>query len=206
MTLFFQMKTNAQETSNKYWYGGELSLELSKKISLSLEEQIRFEEGNKNYNQSFTEFGMKYKLSKIFYFAPSLRYSVRPEDDNRRRISLDLGAKLKKKKSPFRVNLRLRYQNTTEENTTKIFRYLRHKVEMEYELHSDWSAYLGSEYFFRFDRRNDWRGKRFTLGVNYQIKKRMKFNLFYRLDEDINVNNPEKSYIIGFGFSNDLKL
>lgn len=196
---------NAQ-TSKKYWYGGDLSLSLSKKLSISFEEQIRYEEGNKDYNQSFTEAGLKYKFNKIFYLAPSLRYSVRPEQENRRRISLDVGAKLKKKKSPFKVNLRIRYQNTTEENSNKVLTYMRHKAAATYELTSKWSTYLGSEYFFRFDRRNDWRGRRYTIGLNYQIKKRMKLNFFYRVDEDINVDDPERSHILGFGFSNDIKL
>lgn len=204
--MFLYTATNAQDTSKKYWFGGDFSLDISKKLSISFEEQMRFEEGNKDYNQSFTELGLKYKFSKILYIAPSLRYSVRPEDDNRRRISLDLGAKLKKKKSPLSFGLRVRYQNTTEENSTKVFSYLRHKAEIEYEFFSDWSTYFGTEYFFRFDRRNDWRGRRFTMGISYQIKKRMKLDLFYRMDEDINIIDPERSYIIGFGFSNDIKL
>lgn len=62
------------------------------------------------------------------------------------------------------------------------------------------------ELFFRLNGRNEFRVSRITLGLDWRITKQFEMTTFYRLQDDIFVNSPERQHIVGLMLAYELDL
>ena len=86
MTCFISLVTLAQDGTYhtirdlEAWTAAEVSYKPSKKIKLSLQQQLRLKDDASNVDQYFTQFDLRYKLAKGLYLTPAVRF-IRENDD-----------------------------------------------------------------------------------------------------------------------------
>ena len=86
---------------------------------------------------------------------------------------------------------RLRYQYQ-EENFT-----LRDKVSLSYNIRkTPLEPFTTFELFFKDSEFKKWR---FTLGASYPFLKEFDIDVYYRLQQSFNTNNPKQLHILGLG-------
>jgi len=192
--------------SQEFWFGGELDVDLTKKFFAGLETQVRSADGMATYNGYYGEAGAGYKINKHIKLKLVYRYTnkaghhdseVRPTN-NRERISGDVSLDFGKKVS---LKYRCKYQYTRERNTYKKYNYIRNKLGFNYDLHDIAEPFIAGEIFYRLDMKNQLRAYRYTFGLDSKINKNLNVKSFFRMENEINVNYPQKYYIIGVMFT-----
>lgn len=197
----------AQEIiDTELWTGATFELQLNEKFRAEIEQQVRFNDTLSSYKSTFTEPGIRYKLNKHISFKVKYRYTVRPDDDNRSRISFSGYYRWSKKKFPLSFQYRLKFQDTKEQNTGKKFTFLRNKFTIQYNLSKKADPFLAYEHFYKFNKKNEPRAWRFTAGFDWKLIKSLELSTFYRYEEEMNVKKPEAQHIIGIMFTYETKI
>lgn len=184
------------------WTGGTFQLRINKPLSIDLEQQFRFNDTISTLYKSFTELGLKYRLGKGFSLKGNYRYTVRPTKKNQHRVAMDLNYSYDKKGFPLMIDYRLRFQSVPGGNRT----YIRNKLSLTYKLSKLVDPYIAYEAFFRLNGKNEFRTNRFTFGLDWRILKELHANTFFRIEDGINVKNPERQHVIGVTLSYKLKV
>lgn len=185
------------------WTGIAVKMKLNKKWKIELEEQFRFRDTLKTFKSSFTELSGRYRFNKRFSLKGSYRYSVRngERQRNRSRISLFGYYQWDKKKYPISIQLRLGIQNDFEEYNGQLLTYTRSRIKITYKSLDLLEPFISYESFYRFNSKNEFRTNRFTGGASYEINKRWDLGGFYRVEQEINVDEPERQHIGGIMFT-----
>jgi hypothetical protein len=194
-------------TSNiELWTGGTYKLKVNKKIKVELEQQFRFNDTLSSFKSTFSEVSLRYTLNKYFKLKGSYRFTARNMERNRNRITLHLYYKWSKKKFPLAVQLRTGFQNDSEVWTDQQITFYRNRIKLEYIDFKKVTPFIAFESFYRFNYRNEFRVNRYTAGLGWDINKRWSTNAFYRIDDEVNVKQPERQNIIGLMFIYSMKL
>ena len=173
-----------------------------KPLSFDIQEQFRFNDTISTLYESFTELGIKYRLGKGFSFKGNYRYIVDYGGKNDHRLALDFNYSFDKKGFPLIIDYRLRFQNVMGRSKT----YVRNKIGLTYKLTKLVDPYMAYELFYRFNGKNEFRKTRFTIGLEWRIMKELHCSTYFRVQDDINVKNPERQKIIGLTLNYKLKL
>jgi len=184
-------------TTNELWTGFTLKHKISKKTTLFLDQQTRVTDNLNSIRTNFFELGLKYKFSKQFNLKAQYRYTIRNSKRNVKRISLDANLKWKYKPAKITFKYRARFQNSTVVYTGQRFTFLRNRFGLAYPITKELESYVEYESFYRFNQRNEFRGNRFTIGLEYELNKSVALNGFYQIDKEINVKDPKKNNVIG---------
>jgi len=204
-SFFFTVKAQ-KPTDFELWTGASFKLKLNKKFKVDIEQQARFNDTISALKKTFTELGLKYQMNKSIAFKVNYRFVIRPTKSNQNRISVDAYYHWDKKKFPLSFDYRLRFQDTENVNSGKNFTYLRNKLSVKYNLSKLVDPTIAYEIFYRFNGKTEFRVTRLTIGFDWRLNKKMNLNTFYRLQNDININTPEKQHIVGVSFSYSLGL
>ena len=218
------MQTKAQDTivvrDIETWTGISVEKKLfDKKITVSVDQEIRNNDNSSNLNVYFTEVGVEYEFLKNFIAGFGYRFIKDKNKENiyknKQRYNFDLNYNTKFQR--FKLYSRLRYQrknefNSTDEAESKFRILLKGKYNIK-----DWKLdpYVSSEIFIgkiyenSFNEHSgklDLQKMRFTLGTSYQIKNIGKLNMFYRLEHETGVfsniyNIPVNTHIIGINYN-----
>jgi len=211
----------AQQNSNDFhsWSALELKYEKNKKVTFSLEGQLRMKDDISTVDQYFGELGVQYKLPKNFRIGVGIRY-IRNNDTNGRiqgfenlfRYHADLS--YRHKIDRFALKYRIRYQNRNELGLSvsegDIARQrVRFKTTLGYNIRS-WKLdpELSGELFNGFRKNGTANGfdkYRISLGTSYNVKNVGRFSLFYRLEKEINTPNPAAENILSVKYSYTIK-
>jgi hypothetical protein len=207
--LFVFNETYSQNKDFQIWSGIALNKEITKKIQLGLEEQIRLSENATKIKQYYTAFSATYKLNKHLDIEGSYRFIQKNESSSfqtNHRLSFDIG--LRKKIAPLTFSLRARYQKEFypvyfyDENPLKPTQYLRNKLSIEAKTIKKLNVYLSSELFYQLDNPagNIFDKLRNEIGMQYKINKKNFINLFFMLQKQINVSKANSDYILGVNY------
>lgn len=190
-----------------------LSLNGEKKItpnlSFALSQEFRMNENVTELGTFFSDAGFTYKLSKTIRASFNYRFAnKRNLDDSyskRHRYYIDLAAR--KKIKPFVLSFRTRFQsqyadiNCSPDGKTPDY-YSRNKLSLKFDLDKRYTPYIYTELFFPlfsgegfyFDN------ARYCAGIEYQKNRMHTFDIFYMIQQEYNVNDPERDFIIGIGY------
>ncbi len=194
------------------WTAAELHYKPTKKIKLSLQQQLRLKDDASTVDQYFTQFDFRYKLAKGLYLTPAVRY-IRENDDqgkiqgyeNHLRWNADLTYKHDIKR--FTLRYRTRYQSKqelqVEDENTNVFRA---KAAVHYNI-KNWKLDpdFAAEFFNELGEASEWYRVRWTLGTDYKLKNAGELGLCYRIEQELTGANPKTTHILFLKYGYTLK-
>ncbi len=205
--------TFAQETvvtgDLEQWTTLSISKKINKHWKLSLDQEFRLKHNASDFNIYFTDLGVDYKVNKNFGLGANYRFYQNKNNDNvfvtQHRWSTDL--KYKQDIGRFELGYRLRFQNKDEDfytsDTGNNLYNLRNKFSAEYNIRNcKIDPFFSTELYRTINNSNDTdlSKLRWTLGVEYSIKKFGDIELYYRMDNELNLSYDKTTYIIGIGY------
>jgi predicted porin len=183
----------AQEQDFQQWSKIGVSYDLNKDLSVSLDQGFRFRENASLPDVIFSNLSLKYYLIKKWSVAIGYRYitdfDLSQNTSTSHRIYSDINYRKKKKRWLMKNRLRYQYQ---EENFI-----LRDKVSLSYNIRkTPLEPFTAFELFFKDSEFKKWR---YTLGASYPFLKEFDIDVYYRLQQSFNTNNPKQLHILGLG-------
>lgn len=193
LLLFCPFLLIAQEQDFQQWSKIGVSYDLNKDLSVSLDQGFRFRENASLPDVIFSNLSLKYDLIKKWSVAIGYRYitdfDLSQNTSTSHRIYSDINYRKKKKRWLMKNRLRYQYQ---EENFT-----LRDKVSLSYNIRkTPLEPFTAFELFFKDSEFKKWR---YTLGASYPFLKEFDIDVYYRLQQLFNTNNPKQLHILGLG-------
>ncbi|OFX35870.1 MAG: hypothetical protein A2X08_01235 [Bacteroidetes bacterium GWA2_32_17] len=213
---FFTNELNAQVIypDAGSWNTFNVDYKLNKKLSAVFTEELRFKENFTRLNLFYTNLGLEYKLSNMLKVAIIYRFVEKYQDDNsfsfRHRIMFDLT--LKKKFDKIGFSYRQRVQAEKRDIYSSDIGYLpewysRNKFTLKYDTDKRYTPYAAVELRYQFRNPREWESdntlhrSRYSIGVDYKINKKSTFGLYYLIQREFNVVNPQYLYIVGMEYS-----
>ncbi len=193
LLLFCPFLLIAQEQDFQQWSKIGVSYDLYKDLCVSLDQGFRFRENASLPDATFSNLSLKYDLIKKWSVAIGYRYitdfDLSQNTFTSQRIYSDINYRKKKKRWLMKNRLRYQYQ---EENFT-----LRDKVSLSFNIRkTPLEPFTAFELFFKDSNFKKWR---YTLGVSYPFLKEFEIDVYYRLQQSFNTNNPKQLHILGLG-------
>ena len=193
LLLFCPFLLIAQEQDFQQWSKIGVSYDLNKDLSVSLDQGFRFRENASLPDVTFSNLSLKYDLIKKWSVAIGYRYitdfDLSQNTSTSHRIYSDINYRKKKKRWLMKNRLRYQYQ---EENFI-----LRDKVSLSYNIRkTPLEPFTAFELFFKDSEFKKWR---YTLGASYPFLKEFDIDIYYRLQQSFNTNNPKQLHILGLG-------
>jgi len=191
-------------------FGGNVSVELSKKLSkkvdISLEEEVRLNQNWGHFDRSATSLGADFKLIKK-YLKAGVAYSALVYNetnycllDHRAIASLTGSAYA----GNFEFSLRARYQATFQDesygNSHKVNpkQIVRGKAEIEYDVAKiKLSPYISAEAYYEVAKKDCNRFK-YSIGAKKKINKHNAVSLGFQMDDKLKTNNYY--LLVGYGY------
>ena len=191
--LFCPFLLIAQEQDFQLWSKIGASYDLNKDLRVSLDQGFRARENASLPDVTFSNLSLKYDLIKKWSVAIGYRYitdfDLSQNTSISHRIYTDINYRKKKKRWLIKNRLRFQYQ---EENIT-----LRDKVSLSYNIRkTPLEPFTAFELFFKDSEFKKWR---YSLGATYPLSKDFDIDVYYRLQQSFNTNNPKQLHILGLG-------
>ncbi|NCO55833.1 MAG: DUF2490 domain-containing protein, partial [Bacteroidetes bacterium] len=85
--------------------------------------------------------------------------------------------------------------------------YSRNKFTLKYDTDKRYTPYASVELQYQFRNPREWESdntlhrSRYSIGVDYKINKKSTFGLYYLIQREFNVVNPQYLYIVGMEYS-----
>lgn len=206
--FLFCIPAKGQNKDAGLWTSLSFEAKLVKKLSFNLSQELRFNENITELGTVFTDVGLEYKLNKHFRIAADYRYNKKRSADNfyttRHRLYADFKYELKIK--PFQIQVRTRFSNSTELNHqaegSDIEYYLRNKLSLKWDLEKQFTPYISVELFspLNYPRYSAFDNIRSTAGIEYNFSKHHKIDVFYMIQKEMNVSDPETDFVVGLGY------
>ncbi len=199
--LCFFSKTNAQSPVLKTWLniGYSQKIKIKKfKCKLGISQGIRTSDLVYNTRVSaLTELGVSKKITDNYSLGISYRISYINKLKHRIAISNAFKFKLVKR---LKIGLRLKYQAEFEKNTP-FSQDIRLKTKLTYKANKDYVPYLFGEILYN-NTYNYSNFNEFRLGIGFSAdyKKKHIFDVMLMFSQDLNIENPRKSLVLGLEY------
>jgi len=211
LIIFYQINPgSAQNKDFQLWSDAKLEIEIFKKISVEIEEEIRLTENVSKIEDYFTDVGISYNFWDNFTFGGYYRFIRRNELDDRisniHRYYFDLKYdwKIKRWELSLRTRYQSRYKNINSDDTGyKPENHNRNKLSLSYDIYR---SPLKPEFWFEiYYQLNNPDGNkfdkiRFAPELGYRISNNIRINIYFMIEKEYNVKNPATNYILGTGF------
>jgi len=208
ISILFSMALNAQTKDAQLWSCVSVNKKVTKDLVGTLEQQVRLDHNMTFPKNIFTEMRMGYRLNKHIKYTISYRFMNRGQAEGGfvmgNRFTGDL--RLRYKNKPFILVYRNRMQREyrMEEEGVQQINYTRNKVALALDLDKKFLPYASFEIYYHLNDA-EFNKNRYTMGVEFDLRNRNELDVFYRIQQDYNVNDRETGYVIGIGFSHSLK-
>ena len=204
--LILPLALSAQEQDFQIWSRFALKYDASASTRIYIEEEFRFRENAQRLDKNHTELGIAQDLTDRFRIGGFYRFiSIRDNSslsNNRHRFAIQASYDIDL--APWTLWVRPRFQSTfgaigrsSDWNIPE--HYLRTETgisrrpkgsKTEYHADIEWWFPIGRGMPFHTDQ------YRFTAGVEFRIDRNRRIDLAYRLQQELQVNNPERYHII----------
>lgn len=211
LLLISNGRASAQTKDAGLWLSVNLEKKLSPAWAVQFSEELRLNENITEAGTIFSDLGISYKLNGNLRASANYRFTNSRRLDNsydiRHRYYFDLSYRQKLK--PIVFNLRGRWQSqyvdvfSSPDGKTPD-KYFRPKLEAKLDLDKKITPFLSAEAFVVTGNNKDMPAfdcMRYTAGLQYAFSSRRGIEIFYLLQRERNVNNPETDYISGISYS-----
>lgn len=186
------------QTDVGLWSNIAVEKELSKKMELQLEEELRFNQNVTRLNSLLTELSFKYKFNKYYSLGASYRFTYYTKNSFGNRFTLS--NQVQYKIEDFTLNYRFNFQ--TDFSTIDPIEYkIRNRLGIDYKFNKHWEIGVKGELFYSiYYDRNIFDRYRFSFGVDHKLNKHHKLSSSLMFQREFNVPNPEADVVIGLGY------
>lgn len=196
------------------WMTFSLDKNLGKKFGFGVDQEFRLKDNFTTINLLYTNIGFNYKPAKFLKAALIYRFVYKQKDDGsygvRNRLMADLSCKFKpgnwtlSYRARFQAEWRAAGYHSDYQNVPEA--YLRNLFKFEYKAGDHFSPYVATELRWQLkDPRLPWGNgfdrERYVIGTDYEINKKNTAGLYFLLQKEFNVSDPETLYIIGLEYS-----
>ncbi|AWW00183.1 DUF2490 domain-containing protein [Arcticibacterium luteifluviistationis] len=211
VTLMAQSDETARSQDLETWSGLELEYEITPKLSVSLEPQLRLKENSSVIDTYFGELSGKYDLWKGFSLGAGVRF-IKKNDTNgniqgyENHLRYQFDASYKHSIDNLDVKYRFRYQNKSEldsDNSNEAS--TRYKLSLDYNF-KNWKLdpEVSGE-MFRSVEDSQFDKYRLTFGTSYKLGNVGKLKAFYGFENTLNTESLKHTNIIGLNFKHTIK-
>ena len=216
MIIITQSLTAQSDDQIEGWGIAEVSIKATKKISINVAEHVRYKNDFSVLDKYFTQVGFNYELFKNFKIGTKARFIT--ENDSEGNVQgleshFRYQAEINYKHDVGKLDLtyRLSYQNKNELGVSDIpNEYTRFRAGINYKIKPIKSLLkLEGELFNQIKKGNSDNGinlYRLTMKLSHKIKGNNEIGLFYRIQKDIDREEPVNRKIIGFKFTHKFDL
>jgi hypothetical protein len=177
-------------------------------------EECRVKENFSRLNLFYTNIGIEYKATKYFKAALIYRFIDKYQEDNsfsfRHRLMLDLT--LKRKFGKFGLSYRQRLQAEEKDiyssDDGRINEwYSRNKFAVKYDLDKPYKPYVSVELRYqvynprKIESDQTWHRVRYVAGVDYKLNNKNTIGVYYLIQREWNVPDPQHQYIVGLEYT-----
>jgi hypothetical protein len=207
--------SRAQENDFGSWISAGVTKELSKRINLEAEEEIRIFKNFGEIDRFATSVGGVVSIVKGVKTGVGYTwiYDHDVKDtgwENRHRIFAYLQGKADLGRLTF--TLREKFQMTYYDKAEPDFdyspkNYLRSRLQAAYNIRgSKIGPYLSTEMHYQLNNPegNEIDNMRYTLGLEFPLSKKLDMDTFLRLMQELNVKHPVNLYLLGININFDL--
>lgn len=182
---------------------------LTKAISVSLAGELRLDKNLSRAGTCFSEIGLNYRFSKKLRLSANYRYMAKSRNDgsysNRHRYYFDLSyrEKISSLTMLFRTRFQSQYADVFSSPEGKIPEYYsRNKLTVKYDVSKKITPYISAETFTPLCNINGISidDVRYAAGAEYSFNRIHTIDLFYMLQQEYSVKDPETDHIIGIGY------
>lgn len=209
LLVAFSSNLKAQVNDAGLWMTVSAEKKISKKFKVVVAEEMRLRENISMIGQLFTDVSLQYKVTKNFLVSGSYRFIMKQTLDfyyePRQRFYADLTYKIKASKVDFYLRTRVqdqdRYTIPEGENNRQTL-YWRNKIAAKYGI-KDFTPFASFEVYYPLNnpQGNVIDGLRYQAGTDYKVNKHNSITLYYLIDQEIQVNNPQNSYVVGLEYN-----
>jgi hypothetical protein len=207
--FFFGAPLKGQVNDAGLWTSVNFEAKIVKNLAVNLSEEFRFNENITELGTSFTDLGLEYKISKHFQVSANYRFTQkhRVDDYYSFRHRFYASVKYSRKIKPFELSYRLQLLDEyadigrASDGGVPEF-YLRNKLGIKWDTKKPYTPYASIELFspLNYPRNTAFEALRAIAGMEYELTKHHKIDLFYLIDKEIHVSNPETSFVFGLGY------
>jgi hypothetical protein len=197
--VFSQLDLSGQQQDFELWNSINLRKDIIKDLRVEVEGGYRLDENITRTKAVLGEIGLAYKLKSWVRFKLNYRIATRI-DFIEHRLKGDITFRTDIKR--FRFSLRNRLQREWVLNKDPKD-FLREKVKLEYNIRKfPVDPFISGEAWYRFSNiANQFEQLRADIGFNWNIASKSELDVLYRIMNDINVNNQDRSYVLGLEFT-----
>ncbi|BDS12827.1 DUF2490 domain-containing protein [Aureispira anguillae] len=198
------------------WFFAGIRLKIHKKWTIELKEEFRFKKNISELDQYFTNLDVKYAPIKFLQLGAGFRFTQMEEGEGtyspHYRLHFDVAYRHKISRLSFKYRLRYQFRDEIGKTTTE-GDYLKHrfrlragvgynikKIPLEPQLSVELFNQLEKYQLPVFDK------LRFTASLAYDFKKFGKVKLFYRVEQELFVNYPKTTGVLGLGYIYTIKI
>lgn len=181
------------------WTSLKLEKEFLQNFEADLEGSYRVYDNATRLKGLLGELSITYKHKKWLRVKIGYRIANRVEViEHRLKGDLELQAEINR----FEISLRNRLQREWEVNKDPVD-FLRERLELSYNINNfPLDPFIAGEAWYRFSTiENQYEEFRADFGFEWSISKKSDLDLFYRIMDEVNVNNPLRSYVLGLEFT-----
>jgi hypothetical protein len=195
------------------WNTFSMEKAITKNYSISIDEEVRLRDNITRLNLLYTNVCFNYKPAKglkIGLAYRSIQKHIEGLDFSfRHRIMLDISYKYKINDIvlAYRSRFQSEVKNYYSSEMGQIPEWFwRNKFDVKYNF-KKLDPYIGTELRYQFtDSRNPylnygWHRYRTYIGVDYNINDKNSIGIYYLIQREFNVSNPEYIYILGLQYS-----
>ena len=182
-------------TDSQVWIFGEGQAELTKKLRLDVEQQLRLDDSARGFGETFTDIGLRYRLFKPLRIGAFYRFVVL-DAEMRHRVGGDAEAQVGVGRVGISYRIRLQYTTRDAGGRTA----LRNRLKLDVGLPHGFTPFAAGELIYVFEK-SELRERRLYLGVEWAMSTRIGLTAFYLHKEEVNVNDPETDHVLGLGLS-----
>ena len=205
--LLFTLDSFSQENDFQVWSAISANDKFTYKTDFYLKHGVRFRENASLLSKVYTEIKFKYKYNKRFAFSLGFRdineWNREIIREQKNRYFADVH--FRKKHKRFLINFRNRFQK--QGKLSNYNNILRQSISFSYNIKKNKiDPSFTTEFFYKdlnFSLSNI-NKIRYTFSLSYPINKDLDLDIAYRLQQQLNVVNPETFYIFEGKLSYDL--
>ena len=214
LLIFICCRVFGNEPQNEVglWPGVELSYKINKKITIGVDEQIRYDVNSHKIKWFVTNFDVSTKLNKRARLSTKYRFKKRA---NASHHSIYLDVNYRTKKRLFRPIYRLRYNKKIrfeKDGSDETFRkrdedHIRNRLLIEHTGIKNIQPYFGTELFYLVNNEKYGSGFdifRYIAGVELKIFKKQQIDIRWTFENLFNLGPITKEHIFRIDYEVDL--